>query len=131
MTRDKGFFANFGYSFVFLAGQFSPNDATAQLRSQFVGVTPYTVANATATIHALTTEIGFEFETAPSWMVRVAIGGLFTFQSTASINVRAVENPSSEELTSNMAATEDEIRRALRTYGNIPTLSVSVGFRAL
>jgi len=127
----RGFFASFGYSFVFMAGRFSPDDATAQLKSQFVGVTPYTVADATATIHALTTEVGFEFETAPSWMVRIALGGLFTFHSSASINVRAVENPSNEEMRANMTQTEADIQRALRTYGNIPTLSVSVGFKAL
>jgi hypothetical protein len=127
----RGFFANVGYGFLFLAGRFSPDDATEQLRSQFVGTTPNTVADITSTMHAITTEVGFEFEPSDVWVVRLAVGGLFTFHSSASINVRAVDNPQSENLEVNIAETEESIRRALRTYGHIPTLSISVGIRTL
>ena len=125
----KGFFISVGYGFIRAAATLPAGEVPEDLWSRIDGMTAESTAFMNVAIHMANAEIGYELDLADHWMMRIAIGGSFTFAARSDMRVSNV-NDTAADIDDGSTSADDYIESGLTKYGHTPTVSVSFGYRA-
>lgn len=123
-----GFYFTVGYGFGRLSARFDAGDAPPSWRERLSGMTEDSTASVAATLHLVHADVGWELDLGDDWLMKVSVGGSFTFAASSAIHVgESTEDPA--EVAEGADEVEAEINDVLVRYGRAPTIGVALVYR--
>lgn len=126
---DAGFSVQAGYGFAALGGGLTGAELIAAVTGKTLSNEARVEVTASAFVHQLTVEIGWQWFVWKGLFVRASLGGFFSFASSTQLTAPTLPSRAQQSLEPVLVEGEHYLDDTITTYVHAPVIGLTIGYQ--